>query len=86
MNREPKATGEVLAVADGLDWKTMLRCNRIYLLPKERFDDQKGSLNDERRHLFARKMMEVLRLPIHRKQQKCVVKLIKVWFWSNDGF
>jgi mRNA-degrading endonuclease toxin of MazEF toxin-antitoxin module len=67
VNREPKITEEVLDEADGLDWKTMVRCDRIHLLPKERFDDQKGSVTDERQHLIARKMIEVLRLPIHRK-------------------
>ena len=67
MNREPKLTEEVLDEAVGLDWKTMVRCDRIYVLPKERFDDQKGSVTDERRHLIARKIIEVLRLPIHRK-------------------
>ena len=57
----------ILDEADGLDWKTMVRCDRIHLLPKERFDNQKGNVTDERRHLIARKIIEVLRLPIHRK-------------------
>jgi mRNA-degrading endonuclease toxin of MazEF toxin-antitoxin module len=67
VNREPKATEEVLDEADGLDWKTMVRCDRIHLLPKGRFDDRKGTVTEERRHLIARKMIEVLRLPIHRR-------------------
>jgi mRNA-degrading endonuclease toxin of MazEF toxin-antitoxin module len=67
VNREPKATEEVLDEADGLDWKTMVRCDRIYLLPKTQFDDRKGIVTEERRHLIARKMIEVLRLPLHRK-------------------
>ena len=66
VNRGPKITEEVLDEADGLDWKTMVRCDKIYLLPKARFDDRKGSVTDERRRLIARKMIEVLRLPIHR--------------------
>jgi hypothetical protein len=53
--------------ADGLDWKTMVRCDRIYLLPKAQFDDHKGSVTEERRHLIARKIVEVFRLPIHRR-------------------
>jgi hypothetical protein len=52
--------------ADGLDWKTMVRCDRIHLLPKAQFDDKKGSVTAERRHLIARKIVETLRLPIHR--------------------
>jgi mRNA-degrading endonuclease toxin of MazEF toxin-antitoxin module len=67
VNREPKNTEEVLDEADGLDWMTMVRCDRIHLLPKARFDDRKGSVTEERRHLIARRMIEVLRLPIHRK-------------------
>ena len=67
VNRPAKATEEVLDEADGLDWKTMVRCDRIYLLPKARFEEHKGSVTEERRHLIARKIVEVLRLPIHRR-------------------
>ena len=67
VNREPKVTEEVLDEADGLAWKTMVRCDRIHLLPKDRFDNRRGNVTDERRHLVARKIIEVLRLPIHRQ-------------------
>ncbi len=67
VNREPKTTEEVLDEADGLDWKTMVRCDKIHLLPKARFDDQKGYVTGGRQYLIARKMIEVLRLPIHRR-------------------
>jgi mRNA-degrading endonuclease toxin of MazEF toxin-antitoxin module len=67
VNRSPKPTEELLDEADGLDWKTMVRCDRIYLLPKSHFDDFKGSVTAERRHLIARKIVEVLRLPIYRR-------------------
>lgn len=67
VNRGPKPTEEVLDEEDGLNWKTMVRCDRIYLLPKIKFDDRKGSVTEERRHLISRKMVEVLRLPIHRR-------------------
>lgn len=67
VNRGPKATEEVLDEADGLNWKTMVRCDRIYLLTKSQFDNRKGTVTEERRHLIARKMVEVLRLPLHRK-------------------
>jgi mRNA-degrading endonuclease toxin of MazEF toxin-antitoxin module len=52
---------------DGLDWKTMVRCDKIHLLPKARFDDRKGRVTEERRYLIARKIVEVLRLPLYRK-------------------
>ena len=67
VNRSRKPTEEILDEADGLDWKTMVRCDRIHLLPKARFDDKKGSVTPERRHLIARKIVETLRLPIHRE-------------------
>jgi hypothetical protein len=65
--RAPKATEELLDEADGLDWKTLVRCDRIYLLPKSQLDDRKGSVSVERRYLIARKLVEVFRLPIHRR-------------------
>ena len=67
VNRAPKATEEVLDETDGLDWKTMVRCDKIHLLPKAAFDDKKGNVTDDRRYLIARKIVEVLRLPIHRR-------------------
>jgi mRNA-degrading endonuclease toxin of MazEF toxin-antitoxin module len=67
VNRPPKATEEVLDETDGLDWKTMVRCDKIHLLPKARFDDRKGRVTEERRYLIARKIVEVLRLPLYRK-------------------
>jgi mRNA-degrading endonuclease toxin of MazEF toxin-antitoxin module len=67
VNREPKMTEEVLDEADGLDWKTMVRCDRIHLLPKAQFDDRKGSVTEGRRPLIARRIVEVLRLPLNRK-------------------
>jgi len=67
VSRPQKLTEEALDEADGLDWKTMVRCDRIYLLPKAQFDDRKGSVTETRRHLIARKIVEVLRLPIHRR-------------------
>ena len=67
VNRGAKSTEETLDEADGLDWKTLVRCDKIHLLPKSRFDDKRGSVTGERRHLIARKMVEVLRLPLHRR-------------------
>ena len=67
VSRPTKPTEEQLDEADGLDWKTMVRCDRIYLLPKPQFDDRKGSVTEERRHQIARKIVEVFRLPIHRR-------------------
>ena len=65
VNRPPKSTEEALDEADGLDWKTMVRCDRIHLLPKAKFEERKGTVTEERRPLISRKIIEVLRLPIH---------------------
>ncbi|MGO9202562.1 MAG: type II toxin-antitoxin system PemK/MazF family toxin [Limisphaerales bacterium] len=67
VGRPPKATEEVLDEADGLDWKTMVRCDKIHLLPKAQFEERKGCVTEDRRHFIARKIVEVLRLPIHRR-------------------
>ena len=67
VNRGPGITEEILDESDGLDWKTMVRCDRFYLLPKAQFDERKGSVTEERRYQIARKIVEVLRLPIHRR-------------------
>jgi hypothetical protein len=61
-----KRTEEVLDESDGLEWKTMVRCDRVYLLPKVRFQEQRGLVTAERRYLIARKIVEVLRLPLSR--------------------
>lgn len=66
VNRDAKPTEEVLDEADGQDWKTMVRCDKIYLLPKANFDNPKGRVTKDRRTLIARKIVEVLRLPLHR--------------------
>lgn len=66
INRGPKTTEEALDEADGLDWKTVVRCDKIHLLPKARFDDRKGAVTEERRYRIARKIIEVLRLPLYR--------------------
>lgn len=64
VNRGPKTTEEVLDEADGLDWKTLVRCDLIHLLPKENFRDSRGSVSDARRRAIGRKLVEVFRLPL----------------------
>jgi mRNA-degrading endonuclease toxin of MazEF toxin-antitoxin module len=64
VNRSSKLTEVMLDESDGLDWITMVRCDRIYLLPKSKFQESKGNVTLERRSMVARKMVEVLRLPI----------------------
>src|ERR1700722_15202629 len=59
VNRGPKPTEEVLDHSDGLDWKTMVRCDTIHLLPKEQFQERRGEVSHLRRRAIARKMIEV---------------------------
>ena len=61
-----KLTEETLDESDGLDWMTMVRWDRVYLLPKATFQERKGSVTAERRSAVARKMVEAFRLPLHR--------------------
>jgi len=66
VSRPPKPTEELLDEGDGLVWLTMVRCDRIYLLPKAQFLERKGQVTPERRIAISRKIVEVLRLQLHR--------------------
>jgi mRNA-degrading endonuclease toxin of MazEF toxin-antitoxin module len=62
--REPKKNEVILNAADGLDWKTAVRCDVIYLLPKVEFKERCGKVSPPRRIAIARKIAETLRLPM----------------------
>ena len=62
LNREAKKNEVILDAADGLDWKTAVRCDVIYLLPKAEFQERRGKVTSARRVAVARKMAETLRL------------------------
>jgi hypothetical protein len=53
----------MLNAADGLDWKTAVRCDMVYLLPKIEFRERRGKVSPQRRVAIARKIAETLRLP-----------------------
>jgi len=53
-----------LDAADGLDWKTAVRCDVIYLLPKLEFRERRGKVSPQRRAAIARRIAETLRLPM----------------------
>ena len=61
LNREPKKNEVILNGADGLDWKTAVRCDVIYLLPKVEFRELRGRVTAPRRIVIARKIAEALR-------------------------
>ena len=62
LNREAKKNEVILNAADGLDWKTAVRCDVIYLLPKAEFKGVRGKVTAPRRIAIARKIIETLRL------------------------
>ena len=64
LNREMKKHEVTLNAADGLDWKTAVRCDVIYLLPKTEFRERRGKVSLQRRVAIARKIVETLRLPV----------------------
>jgi hypothetical protein len=64
LNREAKKNEVILNDADGLDWKTAVRCDVIYLLPKAEFRERRGKVSPQRRIAVARKIAETLRLPM----------------------
>lgn len=64
VNRGPKLTEEVLDENDGLDWKTMVRCDMVHLLPKEQFKERRGEVSAVRRRAISRKLVEVFRLSL----------------------
>lgn len=63
-NRDAKKNEVILNAADGLDWKTAVRCDVIYLLPKVEFRERRGKVSQQRRVAIARKIAETLRLPM----------------------
>ena len=64
LNREAKKHEVILNAADGLDWKTAVRCDVVYLLPKADFRERRGKVTSQRRIAIARKIAETLRLPL----------------------
>jgi len=64
LNREAKKHEVVLNAADGLDWKTAVRCDVVYLLAKAGFRERRGKVTPLRRVAIARKIVESFRLPM----------------------
>jgi len=64
LNREAKKHEVILNAADGLDWKTAVRCDVIYLLPEAEFRERCGKVSPLRRVAIARKIVETFRLPM----------------------
>ena len=48
----------------GLDWKTAVRCDFFYALPKNEFLEKRGDVSRLRRVAISRKLIDCLRLPL----------------------
>jgi mRNA-degrading endonuclease toxin of MazEF toxin-antitoxin module len=64
LNRGPKKNEVILDEADGLDWKTGVRCDFIYALPKTDFVNHRGTVSTLRRREISRKLAECFRLAV----------------------
>ena len=64
INRPPKSHEVVLDESDGLDWKTVVRCHRIYLVKRSALKIKRGLVSTSRRREIARKLVEVFRLSL----------------------
>jgi hypothetical protein len=58
--REARENESILDEAEGLDWKTLCRCDLLFTLPKATLTKQRGSVSVERRREIARKIVQGL--------------------------
>ncbi len=60
--REPRANEVVLDAADGLDLKTLCRCDLLYTVDKARLGRRRGTVTLARRREIARRIIQGLAL------------------------
>lgn len=60
--REAEALEVILDEADGLDWKTLCKCDLVFAVPKEQLTFRRGSVTDERRRQIAQRVIRALGL------------------------
>ena len=58
--REAKENETVLDEADGLEWKTLCRCDLLFTVPKASLTRRRGLVTAERRRDVARKIIQGL--------------------------
>lgn len=58
--RESKKNEAVLDRADGLDWKTLCRCDLMFTVDKSSLRQKRGVVSLERRREIARKIVQGL--------------------------
>jgi hypothetical protein len=60
MARAEKENESVLDEADGLNWKTLCRCDLLFTVPKATLKNRRGVVSFERRRDIARKIIQGL--------------------------
>jgi hypothetical protein len=58
--RAAKENETVLDQADGLDWKTLCRCDLLFTIEKSKLIQRRGEVTQERRRDIARKIIQGL--------------------------
>jgi len=58
--RLPKVNEAVLDEADGLNWKTLCRCDLLFTVEKSSLTNRRGQVTPERRREIARKIIQGL--------------------------
>ncbi len=56
--REPEANESLLDEADGMDWKTLCRCDLLFTIDKTILEYRRGLVQAERRRDIARKIIQ----------------------------
>ena len=58
--RLPRENETILDQADGLDWKTLCRCDLMFTVDKAMLSHKRGEVSPERRRDIARKIIQGL--------------------------
>lgn len=58
--RLPRENETILDAADGLDWKTLCRCDLMFTVDKAALSRKRGEVSSERRRDIARKIIQGL--------------------------
>lgn len=58
--RDPQKNESLLDEADGMDWKTVCRCDLLYTIDKSILKFRRGTVQIERRRDIARKIIQGL--------------------------
>lgn len=64
LQRPLKKFEVALDEADGLEWKTAVRCHKIFLVQRQGLHNRRGVVSKIRQREIGRKIVEVFRLPL----------------------